>query len=102
MIVVTALYPATEGSTFDMDYYSSTHAPLVRELLTPAGMRDFRVMKGVADTAGGPAPYRLIAELTFDTVEDLGAALGEHGPRVMGDIPNFTDAPPSLQINEVL
>ncbi len=101
MIVLTGFYPATEGSSFDMDYFLNTHGPLVRELLSPAGLRDLRMLKGLADAAGGDATYRAITELTFDSLDALAAALGEHGPQVMGDIPNFTDAPPALQINEV-
>lgn len=34
---LTVLYPATEGSKFDLDYYLKTHMPLVSiELITPA------------------------------------------------------------------
>ena len=102
MIVVTALYPATEGSTFNEDYYVNTHMPMVKGLLEPLGLRDFRFMRGVADAGGGPLAFRNIGELTFDTMEAVGAALGAHAPQIMGDIPNFTDAPPVMQFNEVL
>ncbi|NJM25975.1 MAG: EthD family reductase [Bacteroidia bacterium] len=33
MIKVSVLYPAQEGATFNMNYYTDTHAPLVVRLL---------------------------------------------------------------------
>ena len=31
MLAVTILYPRAEGSTFDMDYYTSTHMPMLAD-----------------------------------------------------------------------
>jgi len=32
----------------------------------------------------------------------MQAAMGEHGEEVMGDIPNFTDVTPTIQISKNL
>ncbi len=62
-----------------------------------------RAIKGVAtpdpDT---PPPYQVIAILELESVEDLHALMGEHGEEVMGDILNFTDVTPIVQISENL
>jgi uncharacterized iron-regulated protein len=34
-VKVTVLYPAGEGSTFDMDYYKDTHREVVERCLGP-------------------------------------------------------------------
>jgi len=33
MICVTILYPKTDDATFDMDYYTSTHMPMLAKAL---------------------------------------------------------------------
>jgi len=35
-IKVTILYPNSEGTTFDMNYYANTHMPMVAEVLGSA------------------------------------------------------------------
>ena len=49
---------------------------------------------------GGPAAYHLIALLTFQSEQDFQRAAQQHGKEVMGDIKNFTDAKPVVQLNE--
>ena len=101
-ITVTVMYPNTPGSKFDMDYYLSTHLDLVGKLWGPR-LNSARAVKGVAtpdpDT---PAPYQVMAILEMDSVEVLQDLIAEHGAEVMGDIPNFTDVQPVVQISENL
>lgn len=99
-ITVTVMYP-NEGSKFDMDYYLRTHGPLVREKWESKGLKNLKVIRGMAtpdpDT---PAPYQLIALLEFGSVEEFQAAVADSGEEVIGDIANFTDVQPVIQIND--
>jgi uncharacterized protein (TIGR02118 family) len=101
-ITVTVMYPNTPGSKFDMDYYLGSHFDLVGRLWGPK-LLSARAIKGAAtpdpDT---PPPYQVIAILELESIEDLQALIGEHGEEVMGDIANFTDVTPTVQISENL
>jgi len=97
LYTLTALYPKTEGSTFDMDYYETSHGPLVQELFQPVSIQ---VNEGVSGAEEGSEPaYWVITVITFETLEDLQNAVATHGEEVVGDIQNFTDVEVQLQIN---
>ncbi|HEU0067364.1 MAG TPA: EthD family reductase [Sphingomonas sp.] len=100
MVVVNVLYPS--GTRLDRDYYMQTHIPMVHAGWS-AQLSGVRVLKGV-DNADGSAPaYQMIAELTFASAADLQAAMGGSAtPGIMGDIANFTDGQPVLQVSEVV
>lgn len=103
MILLTALYPKTADSRFDMDYYLNQHTPLVQERLTPMGLTGIDLEEGLAGGApDSPAAYVLIGRLKFNTIEELQTALTVHGPELMGDIPNFTDVQPLMQISRIV
>lgn len=101
MIKVSLFYPNKEGSRFDMDYYCNSHIPMVKEKLGDA-------LKGgsVDHGLGGPEPgsratYIAMGHLLFDSVEAFQTAFGPHTEAIMGDIPNYTDVEPTIQISEV-
>jgi uncharacterized protein (TIGR02118 family) len=98
MITVSVMYPNTEGSKFDMDYYLDKHIRLVHELMDDAGLSGTRVQKGV----GKDAPYQVVAELQFPDMETMAKVMGEHGPKATADVPNFTDVTPVVQIAETI
>ncbi|HWE51176.1 MAG TPA: EthD family reductase [Bryobacteraceae bacterium] len=101
MIVVSVMYPNTEGCTFDMDYYRDTHMPLVRKLIG-SELKGLRAEKGLGGPApGAPAQYVAMGHLMFDSVESAGKALQAHAPVLMSDIPNFTNVQPMIQLSEV-
>lgn len=102
MISLTVLYPKTSDSHFDLNYYVNTHTPLVKDRLTPFGLTGVDLRAGLAGGAPDtPATYAMICNLSFETVEALQAALAAHGPELIGDIPNFTDVQPTMQISQV-
>lgn len=101
MISLTALYPKTANSRFDMDYYVNTHTPLVRERLTPVGLVSIDLEAGLAGgTPDSPPAYAMIGRLNFASLDELQNALSAHGPELMGDIPNFTNIQPLMQISQ--
>ena len=102
MTKVSVMYPAGENITFDMDYYCNTHLPLVGELLGDY-LKGSTVKKGLGGAApGSTAPYAGIGIMYFDSVEDFGKAFGPNAEKIMGDLPNFTNAEPIVQVSEVL
>lgn len=61
------------------------------------------VEKGLAGgTPGLPAGYLAMGHLYFDSVEDFQNAFGPNAEKIMGDIPNFTNSEPVVQISEVV
>jgi uncharacterized protein (TIGR02118 family) len=101
VVIVSVLYPLAGGKRFDLDYYMNTHIPLVERLLIPAGLKQTKVFQS-AVTPGTEPEFGIIAELFFDTAEELHAALAAHGPETQADIPNFTDATPIIWLGRVL
>ena len=102
MIRVTVLYPSS-AVRFDYDYYIDKHTAMVNELWKPLGLVSVEVSKGISGLMPGSKPaYVTIANLTFTSVDALQAALAATGAQVMGDIPNFTDVQPEVQLSEIL
>ena len=102
MVLLSVLYPDQPGSRFDERYYVERHIPLVRQRWEPMGLTELRLLRGTATPDGGAAPYRVLALLTFQSVEALQKAASAHGGEIFGDIPNFTDTQPVAQLNEAL
>lgn len=98
MITLIAMYPKTESSTMDVDYYVTRHAPMV------AGHFGSALLRATVTTGedfGGPTPYSLVSILEIDSLESLGAAFGAHADEIMGDIPNFTNVQPIMYVGTV-
>jgi len=101
MIKVSVFYPNKKGGTFDMAYYCNRHIPLVRRLLGPA-LKGAAVEQGLAGAApGSPATYAAMGHLLFDTTEAFQQAFGAHAAAIMGDIPNYTNTEPIIEVSEV-
>jgi uncharacterized protein (TIGR02118 family) len=101
MIKVSVFYPHEEGKKFDMDYYCNKHMPMVQEKLGSA-VKSLAVEQGL----GGGEPeskaiYIAMGHLYLDSVEAFQTAFGPHAESIMGDIPNYTDIQPIIQISEV-
>ena len=102
MIKVTILYPGGDGKKFDMDYYLNKHIPMVKSLFADA-LKLTAIDKGLAGGApGSKAPFVVICYLYFDSVPAFQNAMALNGKKVQGDIPNFTDIQPVIQISEVV
>jgi len=101
MIKVSVLYPNSEGKKFDMGYYCSKHMPMLQQKLGAACKR-VAVEQGLvgAETGSRPA-YIAMGHLYFDSVEAFQTAYGPHAKAIMGDIPNYTDIQPTIQVSEV-
>lgn len=102
MIKVSVLYPNSEGKKFDMDYYCNKHVPFVSGLLGDA-VKGATIESGLGGgTPGSPAPFAVMGTLYFNSMQDFEQSFGPNADKIMGDIPNFTDIEPAIQISEVL
>jgi len=50
---------------------------------------------------GSRATYIAMGHSYFDSVESFQTAFGPHTGEIIGDMPNYTDIQPSIQISEV-
>jgi uncharacterized protein (TIGR02118 family) len=94
MIRFSVLYPATEGASFDQDYYRDKHVPLA---VRTWGLDGAEIDKGL------DGPYVAAVHFTFDSMEAMGAAMGVPGTGdVMADMANYTTIVPVTQTSEIV
>jgi uncharacterized protein (TIGR02118 family) len=94
MIRVSVFYPATEGASFDHDYYREKHVPLVVRTWSP---RSVEIDKGV------DGPHVAAVHLTFDSLDALQQAMaGEGTAELMADVANYTTITAVLQTSEIV
>ena len=74
MIRVNILYPNSEGTRFDMDYYYNVHMPMSIQKLGPA-LKGVTVEHGLSGTAPGSGPaYVAMCHLRFESIDAFIAA----------------------------
>jgi len=101
MIKLSVFYPNQEGKRFDIVYYSKTHMALVQRLCGTA-LKGVAVEHGISGMASdSPPPFVAMGHLYFESVEAFRASFGPHTNEIVGDLPNFTDIQPSIQLSEV-
>ncbi len=98
MKYVAVVYPNKDGATFDFEYYLDKHVPMVAELLST----QIEVCKGIGTPNEGPLAFLCVARIWIDSVEEFTSAMAQHGAKIMGDISNYTNIMPILQIEEVV
>ncbi len=102
MIKVSVMYPNIPGARFDHTYYRDKHMPLVASKMG-ANLHHYTVDKGLAGgTPGAPATYIGMCHLYCESIDAFQAGFGPHAGEIMGDIPNYTDLAPVVQISEVV
>lgn len=102
MIKVNVLYPNAQDVRFDHAYYRDKHMPMVKHKMGDACLY-YTVEKGLGGGAPGQAaPYVASCQIVCRSVESFQAAFGPHAKEIMADVPNYTNATPVVQINEVV
>ncbi len=92
MAIMYVTYPGDAAVRFDRDYYVRTHLPLVRESWNRYGLESAAAFFPDGDGAGTIA----VCICVFRDDAAVQASFGSpEAPRVMADIPNFTDAQPT-------
>lgn len=104
MIKISILYPNNKGARFDMRYYVDTHMPLSIGLLSAhSGFKGVSVERGLGGAISGTdAAVVAMCHFLFNTAEDFMAAFTPHAAVLQGDMPNYTDIEPVIQVNEVV
>ena len=101
MINMSVLYPRMAGAKFNGKYYVESHIPMLREKLG-AACKAIVIDRGVRGGAPNiPAPFLIIANLMFDSLESFQAVYRPNAQAIMGDVVNFSNVQPIIQISEV-
>jgi uncharacterized protein (TIGR02118 family) len=101
LINVSVMYPSGAGNTFNMDYYLKQHGDILKKRLGSA-LKQLHVDGGVAGGApNSPPMYLAMGHLFFDSVDAFQKAFGPHADEILGDLPNFTNTQPTIQISDV-
>jgi uncharacterized protein (TIGR02118 family) len=100
---IASIYPKMEGYRFDFDYYLNNHMPLSIKLLSQAkGFKGVSVERGIdVGEANIESSYVAMCHYYFDTLENFMAAFMPHAEELQGDIANYTNIEPTIQINKV-
>jgi uncharacterized protein (TIGR02118 family) len=104
MVKISILYPNKPGSRFNVGYYTQIHMPRSIELLSAhRGFKSVSVERGVGGAVPGSAPaYIAMCHFLFSSIDAFMDAFVPNAPELQGDMPNYTDIEPLIQINEVL
>ena len=103
MIRVTVAFPTKKEKRSTGTTFSTITDRWVHENLSTRGMVSLEVDRGIsAPDPSAPAPFVAMAHLNFNTVDEVHEAFKAVGREVVGDIANFTDINPTIQISETL
>ena len=101
MLKVSVFYPTGQSTTFDMGYYLNRHIPMVRRLLG-SSLKGVSVEQGISGMQpGSSATYVAMGHLLFESLADFQSSFGAHAKAIVGDVPNYTNSDPIIQISEV-
>lgn len=98
---ITIAYPNTDGTHFDLAYYMGTHMPMAREAFQGVVTAE-QVWKGLPAGDGKPAPFHAVLHLTVDDVGAFFAAFAAAAPKLLADVPNYTNVQPTVGIEELV
>jgi uncharacterized protein (TIGR02118 family) len=98
---LTVLYPWQSDARFDFDYYRKKHLTMMSKLYGKSVGR-MQVRKGLHKGDGSPPAF--LASLTIEilSMDAFNAAGKEHLPKLMADLPNFSNITPIGQIEEIM
>lgn len=99
-VSLQVIYPISDGTHFDYDYYASTHMDLVGKHMGPH-IQSTLVTKGLAGGPDTPPATYAVASIVFADQAAMDAAMADSAP-VMADLPNFTDVKPQILVGEVI
>ena len=99
MIQLTVLYGQPQDSAAFDRHYQQTHAALAQKI---PGIKGYVTNKPAALNPQEPSPYYLIADLYFENMAALQAALqSPEGQAAAGDLQNFATGGAALVVGVV-
>ena len=99
-VSVQVIYPVTDGTTFDYDYYADKHMKLVDETMGPH-LQSMVVTKGLAGGPDTPPDFFAVATFVFADEDAMKAGLA-NSDRLGADLANFTNVAPKFLIGAVI
>ena len=85
-----------------MDYYANEHMPMVASLYG-SKMKSWGIEKGLSGrTSEEPVTYIAVGYFIFEDINDYHEGFAANAEKILGDIPNYTDIQPTLQISEII
>lgn len=99
MVKLTVLYGyPTDPEAFE-DYYANTHMPLVGKV---SNIQRAEIGRTIATPEDEKPPYYRIAELWFESLDQMQESLGSpEGREVVDDIQNFATGGATTLVSEV-
>jgi uncharacterized protein (TIGR02118 family) len=102
MITVNVLYPNKDGAKFDMNYYLTSHIPMLKRLFGSA-LKGCIVEQGLSGGAPGTkAEFAVLCHLRFDSVESYRQAIGPVAGQIRNDAANYASEAPIVQLSDVI
>jgi uncharacterized protein (TIGR02118 family) len=98
---ITVLYPNTPGVKFDFEYYRTHHIPLIKRLYGK-GIAKFELRRGVETPDKSPVPYIATINIWIGSQQAFDDAQAKHAQELIADVPNFTNAKPVIQTDEIV
>ena len=84
-----------------MNYYLTSHIPMVKRVLGSA-LKGCIVEQGLGGGAPGTkAEFAVLCHLRFDSVESFQKAFGPVAGQIQNDIANYASEAPIIQLSDV-
>lgn len=98
MVKITVLYGHPADPAAFEDHYANEHLPLAAKM---PDVQRFEASRVVGTPDGGEAPFYRMAELWFDSMEQMQASTGSaEGQATVADIANFATGGATVMISE--
>jgi uncharacterized protein (TIGR02118 family) len=98
MVKLVVCYGAPQDQADFDRHYTETHVPLVHKI---PGLKRFEYGKVLGTPDGADAPFYYLAELWFDSPEELQAGMGSaEGQAAGADVATFASGGATLMIAE--
>jgi uncharacterized protein (TIGR02118 family) len=102
MITLNVLYPNSDGAKFDMDYYLTSHVPMLKRVFGSA-LKGCIVEQGLGGRAPDTKPeFAVLCHLRFDSVESYQQAIGPVAEQIRNDVANYASEAPIIQLSDVI
>jgi uncharacterized protein (TIGR02118 family) len=102
MVTLNVLYPNKDGATFDMNYYLTSHIPMLKRVYGSA-LKGCTVEQGLGGRdPATKAEFAVLCHLSFDSVEAYQQASDRVGAQVRNDVANYASEAPIVQLSNVM
>jgi uncharacterized protein (TIGR02118 family) len=98
MVKLIVLFGHPDDVSAFEDHWASQHVPLVQKI---SNVRQVEAAKVVGTPDGSEPPYHRVAELSFDSMDEMQAAMGSaEGQEAVGDLQNFASGGVTVLVAE--